>query len=188
MNEKSIMTLSLRLAGCWVLLQALAEMVNLVAFLSLSISPGAGPQLDRSVLISGGFALLAYASFAAGLLLFAPTIASWLSPASDASVPAATSRPVAVRDVYIIAARLLGIYSLLSAVPAVKRLAGSTLDYIFHSWTQAESAWSSLAEASSYLVGGALLIFLAPGIADVFSRAHGMSERPMAGRAEHPIE
>lgn len=188
MNEKSIMTLSLRLTGCWVLLSALAQMVDLVAFLSLSISSDAGSQLNRSVLISGGFGLLAYASFAAGLLLFAPTIASWGSPASDPSAPVATSRPVAVRDVYIIAARLLGIYSLLSAVPAVKRLAGSALDFLFHSWTQAESARSSLAEASSYLVGGALLIFFAAGIADVFSRAHGTPERPMAGRAERPIE
>jgi hypothetical protein len=47
---------------------------------------------------------------------------------------------------------------------------------------------SSLVEASIYLVGAALLIFFAAGIADVFSRAHCMSERPMAGRAERPIE
>ncbi|WP_237722912.1 hypothetical protein [Singulisphaera acidiphila] len=181
------MTLALRLMGFWVLLQALAEMVNLVAFLSLPGAPGEWSQ-EKSVLISGGFGLLAYASFAAGLLLFAPAIASRFSSASAPSVPVATSRPVAVRDVYIIAARLLGLYSLLSAVPAVRRLAGSVLDYMFHSWTQGESAWSSLAEASSYLVGGALLIFFAAGIADVFSRTHGMSERPMAGRAERPIE
>lgn len=188
MNDKAIMTLVLRLTGFWVLLQALAEMVNLVTFLSLPSAAGAWSPGEKSVLISGGFGLLAYASFAAVCLLFAPAIASWFSPVSAPSAPVTTNRPVAVRDVYIIAARVLGLYALLSAVPATKRLAGSILDAVFHSWTQGESAWSSLAEASSYLVGGALLIFLAAGIADVFSKAHGMSERSTTEHAERPIE
>jgi hypothetical protein len=38
----------------------------------------------------------------------------------------------------------------------------------FHSGPAGEFTWSSLAEASIYLVGGALLIFFAAGIADVF--------------------
>ncbi len=181
MNAKAITTLALRLMGFWVLFQAVAAMVNLAAFLSASSAPGAGPQGDSSLLISSGFALVAYAFFAAGLLLFAPAIASWFSTESASSVPVATDRPVTVRDVYIIAARLLGLYSLLSAVPAAQRLARSILDYRFHSGPAAEFTWASLVEASIYLVGGALLIFFAAGIAYVFSRAHGMSERPMAG-------
>jgi hypothetical protein len=67
----------------------------------------------------------------------------------------------------------------------IKPIRGSQLR---HSGPAGEFAWSSLAEASIYLVGGALLIFFAAGIADVFSRAHGMSERPLAGRAERPVE
>ena len=191
MNEKAIMTLALRLMGFWVLFQAVAAMVNLVAFLTINSSPNApatGLQGGLGFLIASGFALLAYASFAAGLLLFAPTIASLFSIESAISAPVATSRPVAVRDVYIIAARLLGLHALLSGVPAAQRLVRSILDFRFHSGPAGEFTWSSLAEASIYLVGGALLIFFAAGIADVFSRAHGMSERPMAGRAERPIE
>jgi hypothetical protein len=188
MNAKAIMTLSLRLMGFWVLFHAVAAMVNLVALLSSSSAPGAGPQGESSLLIASGFGLVAYASFAAGLLLFAPAIASWFSTESTSSAPATTALPGTVRDVYLIAARLLGLYSLLSAVPAAQRLTRSILDYRFYSGPAGEFTWASLVEASIYLIGGALLIFLAAGIADVFSRAHGMSERPMEGGAERPIE
>jgi hypothetical protein len=181
MNAKAIMTLALRLMGFWVLLHAVASMVNLVAVLSSSTAPGAGPHGESNLLVASGFALLAYASFAAALLLFAPAVASWFSAESTASAPVATARPAAVRDVYIIAARVLGLYSLLSAVPAAQRLVRSVLDYRFHSGPAGEFTWASLVEASIYLVGGALLIFFAAGIADVFSRAHGMSERPTTG-------
>jgi hypothetical protein len=181
MNGTAIMTLALRLLGFWVLFHAVAAMLNLVAILSLSSAPGAGPRGDTSFLIAQGFAFVAYASFAAGLLLFAPAIASWFSTESASTVPVATDRPVTVRDVYIIAARLLGLHSVLSSVPAAQRLALSILDYRFHSGPAGEFTWASLVEASMYLVGGALLIFFAAGIADVFSCAHGMSERPKAG-------
>ena len=117
MNAKAIMTIALRLMGFWVLIIAVAAMVNLVAILSSTMAPGAGPKGESIFLVESGFALLAYASFAAALLLFAPTIASWFSAESTASVPA-TDRPTTVRDVYIIAVRLLGLYSLVSAVPA----------------------------------------------------------------------
>jgi hypothetical protein len=93
-----------------------------------------------------------------------------------------------VRDVYLIAARLLGLYALLSAVPAAQRLARSILDHTFYSGPAGEFARAGLVEASIYLVGRALLIFLAPGIADVFARAHGMSERPREGWTGRPIE
>jgi len=177
MNAKAIMTIALRLMGFWVLIIAVAAMVNLVAILSSTMAPGAGPKGESFFLVESGFALLAYASFAAALLLFAPTIASWFSAESTASVPA-TDRPTTVRDVYIIAARLLGLYSLVSAVPALQRLAQYTLDYKFSSGSAGEYTWAGLVEASMYLAGGAFLIFFASGIADVFSRAHGMSERP----------
>ena len=179
MNAKAIMTLALRLMGFWVLFSAVAAMVNLVAFLSESIASGAGQQRDSGVLISSGFALLAFAPFAAGLLLFAPAIASRFSTESAPPVAVATDRPVTVRDVYIIAARLLGLYSVLSAVPAAQRLARSILDSRFHSGPAWEFTWASLVEVSIYLVGGALLVFFAAGISDVFSKAHGMSERPI---------
>jgi hypothetical protein len=181
MNARAIMTLALRLMGFWVLFHAMAAMVNLVALLASSSAPGAGPQANSSFLIESGFALVAYASFAAGLLLFAPAIASWFSTESASSAPVATDRPGTVRDVYIIAARLLGLYPLVSAVPAAQRLVRSILDFRFHSGPAGEFTWASLVEASIYLVGGALLIFFAAGIADVFSRAHGMSERPTTG-------
>ena len=158
MSERAIMTLALRLMGFWFLLHAVADMVNFVAFVSVSSAPGGGAQGQTSIIISSGFSLLAYASFASGLLLFAPTIASLFSTESAFSAPVATDRPVAVRDVYIIAARLSGLYSLLSGVPAAQRLVRSILDFRFHSGPAAEFAWSSLAEASIYLVGGALLI------------------------------
>jgi hypothetical protein len=180
MNAKAIMTLALRLIGFWVLLLAVAAMVHLVALMSSSSAHGAG-QGESSFLIESGFALLAYASFAAALLLFAPAIASWFPTESAASAPVATDRPGTVRDVYIIAARLLGLNSLVSAVPAAQRLVRSVLDYRFHSGPAGEFTWASLVEASIYLVVGALLIFFAAGIADVFSRAHGMSERPTTG-------
>ncbi len=92
------------------------------------------------------------------------------------------------RDVYIIAARLLGLYSLVSAVPALQRLARYTLDYRFYSGPAGEYTWAGLVEASMYLAGGAFLIFLASGIADLFSRAHGLSERPTTdnvSRSQH---
>src|SRR4051795_10755935 len=129
MNAKAIMTIALRLMGFWVLIIAVAAMVNLVAILSSTMAPGAGPKGESFFLVESGFALLAYASFAAALLLFAPTIASWFPAESTASAPVATDRPATVRDVYIIAARLLGLYSLVSAVPAAQRLVRSILDY-----------------------------------------------------------
>jgi hypothetical protein len=181
MNTKAIMTLALRLMGFWVMFSAVTAMVNFAAFLTSSIPPVAGPQGELSFLISSGFGLVAYASFAAGLLLFAPAIASWFSTESETSIPVATNRPVAVRDIYIIAARLLGLYSLLCGVPATQRLARLMLDYRFHWGRAGEFIWASLVDALIYLVGGALLIYCAAGIADVFSRAHGMSERPTAG-------
>ena len=181
MNAKAIMTLALRLMGFWVLLQAVAAMVNLVAILSASTAPGAGPRGESILLVESGFALIAYAAFAAALLLFAPAIASWFSTETTTSAPVATDRPGTLRDVYIIAVRLLGLYSLVSAVPAAQRLVRSILDYRFHSGPAGEFTWASLVEASIYLVGGALLIFFAAGIADVFSRAHGMSEPPTTG-------
>jgi hypothetical protein len=181
MNAKAIMTLALRIMGFWVLFSAVAAMVNFAAFLTSSIPRVAGPQGELGFLISSGFGLIAYASFAAGLLLFAPAIASWFSTESAPPIPVATDRPVDVRDVYIIAARLLGLYSLLSGVPAAQRLAQLILDYRFQWGRAGEFIWSELIQASIYLLGAALLIFCAAGIADIFSRAHGMSERPMAG-------
>ncbi len=177
MNAKAIMTIALRLMGFSILFSAVAAMANLVAALYASLPPGAGPPGQSSLLVEYGFAVLAYSSFAAALLLFAPTIASWFSAESTASVPA-TDRPTTVRDVYIIAARLLGLYSLVSAVPALQRLAQYTLDYKFYSGPAGEYTWAGLVEASMYLAGGAFLIFFASGIADLFSRAHGISERP----------
>jgi hypothetical protein len=181
MNAKAIMTLALRLMGFWVLLHAVGAMVNLVAVIYSLTVPGTGQLGESSLLVESGFALLAYAFFAAALLLFAPAITSWFSAESTASAPEATDRPATVRDVYIIAARLLGLYSLVSAVPAAQRLVRSILDYRFHSGPAGEFTWASLVEASIYLVGGARLIFLATGIADIFSRAHGMSERRTTG-------
>ena len=180
MNAKTIMTLALRLMGFWGLLHAVAAMVNLVAVLSSSTAPGSGLG-ESSFLIESGFALLAYASFAAALLLFAPAIASWFPTDTAAAAAVAADRRGHVRDVYIIAARLLGLYSLVSAVPAAQRLVRSILGYRFHSGPAGEFTWSGLVEASIYLVCGVLLIFFAAGIADVFSRAHGMSERPTRG-------
>jgi hypothetical protein len=182
MNARTIMTLALRLMGFWVLLQAVAAAVNLVAILSESSAAGAGPG-GSIFLAESGFALLAYASLAAAFLLFAPAIASWFPAESATSAPGATDRPGTVRDVYIIAARLLGLYSLVSAVPAAQRLARSLLAERFHSGPAWQFSWASLDEASIYLVGGVLLIVFAAGIADVFARAHGMSERPTAGRS-----
>lgn len=187
MNAKTITTLALRLMGIWGLFQAVAAMVNLVALLSALPAPGSGPG-QSSFLIASGFAVLAYASFAAALLLFAPAIASWFPTESAAVPPVTVDRPGTVRDVYIIASRLLGLYSLVSAIPAAQRLARSILDYRFHSGPAGEFTWASLVEASIYLVGGAFLICFASGIADVFSRAHGMSERPAAGQSGNPIE
>jgi hypothetical protein len=181
MSDKAIMTLALRLMGFWVLIQAVAAMVNLVAILSSLTAPGAWSRGEPIFLVESGFALLAYASFAAALLLFAPAIAARFPAESSVSAPVAADRQGTVRDVYIIAARLLGLYSLVSAVPAAQRLVRSILDYRSSSGPAGEFTWSGLVEASIYLVGGALLIFSAAGIADVFSRAHGMSERPTAG-------
>jgi hypothetical protein len=138
MNTKAIMTLALRLMGFWVLFSAIAAMVNFAAFLTSSIPSVAGPQGELSFLISSGFGIVAYASFAAGLLLFAPAIASWFSTESAPPIPVTTDRPITVRDVYIIAARLLGLYSLLSGVPAAQRLARSILDYRFRCGRTAE--------------------------------------------------
>src|SRR3954451_453660 len=177
MNAKAIMTIALRLMGFSILCSAVGAMANLVAVLYTPLPLGAGPPGQSTLLVEYGFALLAYASFAAALLLFASTIASWFSAESTASVPA-TDRPTTVRDVYIIAARVLGLYSLVSAVPALQRLARYTLDYKFSSGPAGEYTWAGLVEASMYLAGGAFLIFFASGIADLFSRAHGMSERP----------
>jgi hypothetical protein len=87
MNAKAITTLALRLMGFWVLFHAVAAMVNLVALLSWSSTTGAGPQRESGLLIASGFALVAYASFAAGLLLFAPAIASWFSIESVTPAP-----------------------------------------------------------------------------------------------------
>jgi hypothetical protein len=188
MNAKAIMTLGLRLMGFWVMFHTVGTMVDLVAILSSSSAPGGAPQGEFGFFIASRFALVVYASFAAGLLLFAPAIASWSPTESTSPAPAAPARPGTVRDVYLIASRLLGLYSLLSAVPAAQRLARSILDYRFNSGPAGEFARAGLVEASIYLVGGALLILLAPGIADVFSRAHGMSERPREGQAERPIE
>lgn len=179
MNAKTTMTLMLRLMGFWVLLTAVAAMVNLVAFLSESSASGGGRQGEWSLLISSGFALVAYASFAAGLLLFAPAIASWFSTESAPPVSVATDRAINVRDVYIIAARVLGLFSLVSAVPAVRRLAQLILDHGVHWGAADDYSRGSLVEALIYLIGGALLIFFAAEISDVFSRAHGMSERPI---------
>ena len=108
MNTKAILTLALRLMGFWVLFHAVAAMTHVVAVLSWLSDSSAGPQAQTSMVIASGFALVVYASFAAVLLLFAPVIASWF-PTEPA--PAAPERAVTVRDVYIIAARLLGVYS-----------------------------------------------------------------------------
>ena len=62
-----------------------------------------------------------------------------------------------MRGVYIIAARLLGLYPLVSTVPAAQRLVRSILDYRINSGPAGEFAWSGLVEASIYLVCGALL-------------------------------
>jgi len=180
MNAKVILTLALRLMGFWVLLWAVAQMVSVVAIISSTSATGAWPQGESNSLIASGFALVAYASFAAVLLLFAPAIATWFSTETAPSAPDAAAHTITVRDVYIIAARLLGLYSLLSAIPGAQRLAQAMLDYRFYSGPAREFTWASFVEASVYLVGGALLIIFAVGIADVFSRAHGMWERPRA--------
>jgi hypothetical protein len=180
MGAKAIMTLALRVMGFWVLFHAVAAMVNVVAILASPDAPGAWPQGQTGLAIAEGFALIAYALFAAGLLLFAPAITSWFPVESASPVPVATDHPATVRHVYIIAARLMGLYCLVSAVPAVQRLARSILDFRSQSGLAGAFAWANLVQASIYVVLGALLIFFAAGIADVFSKAHGMSERPMA--------
>lgn len=175
MNAKAILTLALRLIGFWVMLNAVAAMISLVAAVSWSEQAGLATQSRAQSLITSGFAMIAYAAFAAALLLYAPTIASWF-PSEPA--PATPERTASVRDVYMIAARLLGLYSLLAAIPGIRRLVQGLLEYRFRSGPSAEMKWELLAEPCAYLAGGALLIFFAAGIANVFARAHGMSERP----------
>jgi hypothetical protein len=165
--------------GFWVMLSAVAAMINLVAVLSWSGQAGVGTQSQMSVLIASGFALIAYASLAAALLLYAPAIASWFP---DEPAPATPEHAASVRDVYIIAARVLGLYSLIHALTGARRLVQVLLDDHFGSGPAAEFRWEALAEACVYLVAGALLIIFATGIADGFSRAHGMQERPRAER------
>jgi hypothetical protein len=89
MNAKAIMTLGLRLMGFWLLFHAVSAMVNLEAILSWSSAPGGGPRGETGLVIASGFALIAYASFAAGLLLFAPAIASWFPTESASPTPGA---------------------------------------------------------------------------------------------------
>jgi hypothetical protein len=89
---------------------------------NVTLDPWDGPSpLSRPLIGSTVFVLLChsscYASSLADFLLFAPAMASWFSTESDPLIPVATDRPVDVQDVYIIAARLLGLYSLLSGGP-----------------------------------------------------------------------
>ncbi len=182
MNAKAIMTLALRLLGFWVLLPTLYAMTSIVGLLSWLGGTDTLTQAEQPVwnqIITSGFALFFFATFASILLLFAPAIAS---RSSTESAPAAPECSVRVRDVYIIAPRELGLYSLLSAVPAAQTLTRSMLDHWFDSGSPGWPIGPSLVGVSIYLAGGALLIFGSVGIADVFSRAHGMSDRSRGAR------
>ena len=173
MNSKTIMTLMLRLMGFWILFHAIGVMVNLVAVLNWSSTPGV--QSNTRDIISGGFAIIAYASFAAALLLFAAPIALLFRVEPDSTW---ASDRITVRDIYLIVARIMGIYSLLSAVPAAQKLVKYTFDSKWQRGLADELAWASLVELCLYVAAGAFLILKASAIATVFAREHGMGQRP----------
>ncbi len=176
MNPRTIMTLALRLIGFWILFHSIGAMVNLVAFINWSSAPGI--QGDSNSVIAAGFGVLLHASAAAVLLLFAAPIAS-LFP--DVPNSAGVSELITIRDIYLVAVRILGIYALLSAAPAAQQLVKSMLDYKRPHGLAAEIAWASLLEVCLYAGGGALLISGASAIANVFSKAHGSADRRHGG-------
>src|SRR5262245_13219600 len=168
MTAKESLTLALRVIGFWVLISAIPAIAGLVAGLGAF---GADPQSQR-LLISSGFTVLGYATLAAFLLLFAPTIASWFY--GEASLPGPPARQPALKpeDIYTISAHLLGIYSLLHAVGPTGGLVSNLLESRAGQGFSREFTWAYAVQAVSYLACGAVLILWSEKIAKLFSRSH----------------
>src|SRR5437867_3650799 len=112
MTSKETLVLALRVLGFWVLISAVGNMAALVAM----FAQGPGPSWG---LVSVGIAVLAYSSLAAFFLLYAPWIASWFN---GREMDIRSNSSITVGDIYQISTRLLGLYSLLSAIPSASKV------------------------------------------------------------------
>jgi hypothetical protein len=166
MSAKESLTLALRVIGFWVLVSAIGAMTNLVAGLAW-VDP-----TSRSFLISAGFSVIAYAGFAAGLLLFAPAIASWFDRGPTAARPATGAPGLRPRDYYVIGMRLLGVFSILQAIGPAGNLARQALTSRSRFGPEVEWNRAYVVQALSYLACAALLLLGSETVADLFCRSH----------------
>lgn len=167
MTSRDMFTLSLRLFSFWVMFSAISSMANLVAIVSMS-----EPSMQR-YLASAGFSVLAYSSLAALLLLFAPQVSRLLTKPSEAGTGPVAQRSLVPRDYYLIAARVLGVYSLFQAVVPFATLVRQLLSTSSAPIELVRSIeWSALVQTVVYLAAAGILIYGAPTIANIFERDH----------------
>jgi hypothetical protein len=180
MNARDWLTLALRFLGFWVLISAVASMALLVTSLS---SPGTMPVFGESLLVVG-ITLIAYASLAAVLLLFASSIAgrfAWDRTAEDGGAPSG----MALVDVYQVGARALGVFCVISAVHP----AGSFLWGLASARLSGEGMvrlnWGYLLEVVMYLGVAAFLIFRSDVVARLSVSSH---RRAVSIPGKHPLD
>jgi hypothetical protein len=180
MNARDWLTLALRFLGFWVMISAVGSMASMVASFSSSNSI---PQVGE-ILLAMGIPVIAYASMAAVLLLFASPI-SGLFAEDRTAAKGGPSPGMSLADVYQVGARALGVFCVISAV----RPAGSFL------WGLASSRLSGtgtvernggyLLEVVMYLGVAAFLILRSDVVVRLSMSSH---RRVPATPEQHPLD
>jgi hypothetical protein len=147
MTPREMLALALRVLGFWVLIYAVGNMAWLVA----TFTRGGASSWE---FVSPVIGILGYSAVTACFLLFAPWIASWFY-GQEAVRP---TSGVTAGEIYEISAKLLGVYSFLSAIPSASKILVELI---------APSAWlvrweninrQAVIEFTAYFIAGVLLI------------------------------
>lgn len=161
MTALDLLTLALRVIGFWVLLSTVESTALAVAMLST------GPGVRTGLVVELGAVAFSRAALAAFLLLFAPAIASRFY--RDVL---GTPLPIDPKQGYELAARILGLFSLISAIHPASTIGTRLFEpgFLDELLSPGSWYWAYLIEAVSYVLLGVLLVGWAPRIVAPFAR------------------
>jgi hypothetical protein len=171
MTARDLFTLALRVIGFWELISAVESTAFTVAMFS------AGGNSRIGLVVELGITAFARAAAAAALMLCAPAVAGRFYRKEHGTLLAMDSR-----EVYRIAARILGLFSFIAAIYPASSIATGLIVPDYWDWSAESWQWAYIVQSTLYLACGVMLAIGASKIAALFASSHALSSSHMQPR------
>jgi hypothetical protein len=166
MSAEELLTLGLRFTGFWVLVSAVESTAYAVAMISMA------DNAQTDIVVEVAVTTFAEAALAAIFLLYARALASCFY-GGQAANGRSSLIGIGLRDVYQVAARVLGVFALFSAIKPLSNIISAV--FVPSSWEELSAGswfWAYCVQATTYVLSGLFLIFCASKLAALFVMSH----------------